>query len=163
MHSPCSTASRLHRATSGNARFSFSRGPAEHKKCGSRCSMFMLPTPAPVVTLLCTSCMPPVRARVFRGPPSASASSTTVKRRRPSAQHNRRHRNSTQHLTASLPSTTVPRKVPHPSTRRPRVRQATDPPATHMMLPALPRKYAARSKEAAHNKGNCAHGTRRSS
>ena len=32
--------------------------------------MFMLPPPAPAITLLCTSCMPPVRARVFRGPPS---------------------------------------------------------------------------------------------
>ena len=32
--------------------------------------MFMLPPPAPAITLLCTSCMPLVRARVFRGPPS---------------------------------------------------------------------------------------------
>ena len=35
--------------------------------------------------------------------------------------------------------------------------------AEDMLLPALPRKYAARSKEAAHNKRNCAYGTRRSS
>ena len=71
MHSPCSTASRLHRATMWQCPLLFSRGPADHKKnCGSCCCMFMLPPPAPAITLLCTSCMPLVRARVFRGPPS---------------------------------------------------------------------------------------------
>ena len=32
MHSPCSTASRLHRATMWQCPFLFSRGPAEHQK-----------------------------------------------------------------------------------------------------------------------------------
>ena len=62
----------------GNARFCSVAAPQSIKKCGSCCSMFTLPPLAPAITLLCTSCMPAVRARVFRGPPSASASSTTV-------------------------------------------------------------------------------------
>ena len=67
MHSPCPTASRLHRAMPV---FRSVAAPQSIKKCGSCCSMFTLPPPAPAITLLCTSCMPLVRARVFRGPPS---------------------------------------------------------------------------------------------
>ena len=132
MHSPCSTASRLHRgATMSQCPFSFSRGPAEHKKCGSCCSMFTLPTPAPAVTLLCTSCMPPVRARVFCGPPS-------VQHHRQPCSGASRARTTIRRYCCKVTSTCSRPRPPRPyrekfhilSTRRPRVRQATDPPAT---------------------------------
>ena len=50
-----------------NARFCSVAAPQSIKKCGSCCSMFTLPPPAPAITLLCTSCMPPVRACVYEG------------------------------------------------------------------------------------------------
>ena len=110
-----------------NARFCSVAAPQSIKKCGSCCSMFTLPPPAPAITLLCTSCMPLVRARVFRAPPSVQ------RHRQPCSCASRKSVVIVKYPALAprvLASATVPRKVPCPSTRRPSERQATDSAAT---------------------------------
>ena len=136
----------------GNALFPSVAAPQSIKKCGSCCSMFTLPPPAPAITLLCTSCMPLVRARVFRGPPSvqhhrqpcscASRKSVVIVKypalARVLALHDR-----TAKSSKSFPHDVhaCAKRRTHPRRRR------------HDVAPALPARTA-RSKEAAHNKRN---------
>ena len=80
MHSPCSTASRLHRA----ACFSFSRGPAEHKKMRQLQHVYVANTGTRGHFAVHVLHAARASARVLRTT-VRSASSTTVDRRLPSA------------------------------------------------------------------------------